>query len=135
MIKISREARRQLERDNAKWPAKLQVVPRSQWHDDDDPKRRSVFRSRNYLVQVFDEPDDVTRLSICRTNVNAAGGWHEDLTWDELQEIKRQAGMGDKYAIEVFPRDTDVANVANMRHLWVLPTPLPIGWFDTPLSP
>lgn len=26
----------------------------------------------------------------------------------------------------------DYVNVANMRHIWVLPEPLSIGWFKTP---
>ena len=31
-------------------------------------------------------------------------------------------------AVEVFPADDQVVNVANMRHLWVLPEPLPFAW-------
>lgn len=29
---------------------------------------------------------------------------------------------------EVFPAESDVVNVANMRHLWLLREPPPFGW-------
>ena len=44
-------------------------------------------------------------------------------------QVKREIGFGDWYALEIFPRDGDIVNVANMRHLWMLATPLSIGWF------
>ena len=30
--------------------------------------------------------------------------------------------------MEVYPRTADLVNVANMRHLWVLPELLPFAW-------
>lgn len=74
------------------------------------------------------------RLSVSRTTVQDDGRWGDNLTWDEMQEIKRQVGMGDMYAIEIFPRDRDLVNVANMRHIWVLPEPLNMGWFSAPVT-
>ena len=92
-----------------------------------------VWRSRSFLVQVFNEGHQggrkVTRLTVCRTELGDGGRWKADITWDELQQIKRECGFGNCYAIEVFPRDRDVVNVANMRHLWVLDHHLNIGWF------
>jgi hypothetical protein len=91
-----------------------------------------AWRSRKYLVQLWDEPSEyqrMMRLSVCRVMQNANGRWQDGLTWDELQAIKREVGCGDWYAIEIYPRDEDVVNVANFRHLWLLPVPLPIGWF------
>jgi hypothetical protein len=92
-----------------------------------------VFQSNKYLVQVYEEYTfeypDLKRLSICRVKLGKGGRWQDGLTWDELQEIKRQCGYGDWWAIEVYPRDKDVVNVANLRHLWIMPEPLPIGWF------
>ena len=87
-----------------------------------------VWLSKYYLVQVFGEKDEVTRLTISRTQKNGLR-WKDEITWDTLMEIKRQVGMGKMYSIEIFPRDIDIVNVANMRHLWVLPKPLNIGWF------
>ena len=60
--------------------------------------------------------------------MNPDGRWKDDITWDELQEIKRQAGYGNQMAVEIYPDDLDIVNVANMRHLWILDEPLPIGW-------
>ena len=52
----------------------------------------------------------------------------EDQILAELQDIKRQAGLGDYMAVEIYPKDRDIVNVANMRHLWVLRDPLQFGW-------
>ena len=126
----NRAIRRQLERDNATRPATLRQMPRYQWPGHlQDPTRIEVWLSRKYLVQVFDEGNSVLRASVCRTVVTTSLEWADRLTWDELQSIKRQIGRGDLYAVEVYPRDRDIVNVANMRHLWIFPEPLQIGWF------
>lgn len=127
---ITREMRRQMERDNAKQPTALQPVPESQWpHVQGMTKMPyAVMRSRFFLVQMFQEADGCSRLSIARTSVSGNGDWQEGIAWEEMQDIKRQCGLGDYYAVEVFPRDRDTINVANMRHLWVLREPLNIGW-------
>jgi len=127
---VNRETRRLMERQAARRPAMLAPVPRDQWPDPKqlDPRRIEVWLSRDYLVQVFQEDNGVLRLSIGRTTMRADGRWHDGLTWDELQDVKRQIGHGENYAIEVFPRDCDLINVANLRHLWVMPLPLDIGW-------
>ncbi len=90
-----------------------------------------AWRSKKYAVQLFDQSHSspgVLRLSICRATLRTDGRWEDGLTWDELQDIKRAVGFGDTFAVEVYPPDRDVVNVANMRHLWLLPVPLPIGW-------
>ncbi len=43
------------------------------------------------------------------------------LTWDELMMIKNDMLGEDVFTVEIFPRDCDVVNEANMRHLWELP--------------
>lgn len=131
MRAVTREMRRQLERDNAKRPAMLTPVPIERWPTPLNGSRTAVLLSSDYLVQVFDEGGGVQRISVNRTTARPDGRWDDGLTWDEMQDIKCQIGMGDQYAIEVYPRDRDVVNVANMRHLWVLPEPLRIGWFKT----
>lgn len=93
------------------------------------PYLMQAWRSRNYVVQLYDEPNRVKRLSVCRAR-RSPQGWVDGITWDELQTIKHELGFGDLYGVEVYPRDRDVINVANFRHLWLLPEPLPIGWFE-----
>lgn len=129
MRAMNRETRRQLERENSKRPGVLIPVPRDNWPSSGDTTRTGVWLSEKYLAQVFDEADGVQRISANRTTARSDGRWDDALTWDEMQEIKRQIGMGDKYAVEIYPRDCDIVNVANMRHLWVMSEPLSIGWF------
>jgi hypothetical protein len=128
-LSATRQQRRELARQNAKQPTRLTPVPVDLWSESmlDSKSLMQVWRSRSYLVQAFEERDGVIRLSINKT-VLVGDRWDDGLVWDELQEIKRQCGFGDKYAIEIYPRDKDVVNVANMRHLWIMDEPLNIGW-------
>jgi hypothetical protein len=127
MIIATREQRRQLQRDNAKLPETLQPVPLES-HPNPPSNLKAVWRSRHFLVQAFYEPFGVIRLSVNRSELGSNGRWLENITWEELQTLKRQAGYGEFYAIEVYPKDKDVVNVANMRHLWITEEPLNIGW-------
>ena len=111
------------------YPKHLVKVPEDKWPEfRGSNKPVEVWLSRFFLVQVFNEPDSVIRLTVNSTS-RKHDSWGDDISWDELQDIKRQVGYGDSYAIEVYPHDLDIVNVANMRHLWVLPEPLKIGWF------
>jgi hypothetical protein len=95
-----------------------------------DVKVTRAWVSRKYLVQQWERDDsDVIRLSVCRVRRNGRGGWDDGLSWDELQQIKADVGYSDWYGVEVYPRDADVVNVANFRHIWLLESPLEIGWF------
>lgn len=124
-----RETERKMQRENLKWPVALKEWPREDWPTPNSKVSR-VWRSRGFLVQGFPEPEPVViRLSILRTALDTGGGWQQDITWEELQRLKREAGFGDFEAVEVFPQDTDVVNVANIRHLWVFPAGyLPFIW-------
>lgn len=67
------------------------------------------------------------RMSICRTAHNGST-WVDQVTWDELMQLKRECGRGDVDAVEVFPADQDIVNVANMRHLFFPPESLTFKW-------
>ena len=126
-ITTSRAQRRQLDRDNKKLPRALQQVPREDWPPGNHPQR-AVWRSREFLVQVFDAPAPaVARLSINRATLSGER-WLDNIAWDDLQRLKAECGFGDCDAVEVYPRDRDIVNVANMRHLWVLAEPLEFAW-------
>lgn len=126
-ISATRAQRRQLERDNAKQPNTLQEIPRWQWPNPNAPQLR-VLRSRDFLVQEFaaDAPA-VVRLSVCRTSL-AGDRWQDGITWDELQRLKHECGYANRDAVEVFPADIDLVNVANMRHLWVMAEAVSFAW-------
>ena len=97
-----------------------------------------VWESRKYLVHLFDEECfqgiDTRRMTVSRVTLNSDGHWEENLQWEELQDVKREIGFGDWYGVEIYPRDRDVVNVANMRHIWLLAAPLSIGWFSSTLG-
>lgn len=126
-IFATRAQRRQLERDNAKQPSTLREVPRDEWPNPLGTQLR-VLRSRDFLVQEFSAAAPAkVRLSVCRTSLSG-DRWQDGITWDELQRLKRECGYGSADAIEIFPADIDVVNVANMRHLWVMDEPVSFAW-------
>ena len=108
----------------ASLPEKLTQLPRDQWPQ----PTISVWLSRDFMVQIFQEEGGVIRLSINRTRLRNDGQWCDGITWDELQQIKRDIGYGDKFAVEIYPADTDIVNVSNIRHLWLLPEPPVFAW-------
>ena len=118
-----------LRRENKKYGNFLEVVPREQWPNDYLSSVVEVRRSNRFLVQCVKEKGCLIRLSVTRTMIDDTGAGEQGTTWDELQDIKRQCGYGEHYAVEVYPRDHDTVNVANLRHLWILEEPLGIGWF------
>lgn len=126
-----------LARESARYGEHLERIPESAWPPNYRPPNiREVWRSRDYLVQIFAEKDGATRLSICRTALNADGSrWQDRIPWEDLQRLKSECGRGYLDAVEVYPRDCDVVNVANMRHLWVLEQPLPFAWRASPNVP
>lgn len=108
----------------------LTEVPHEEWPTFPYGKiPMNIWVSKDYLVQMHISYPDMIRLSVCRSKVKTDGGWEDGLTWDELMDIKRELGFGGWYGVEVYPRDIDIINIANFRHIWLMPVPLPIGWF------
>jgi len=93
-----------------------------------------VWRSRDFLVQEYAEAEPVlVRLSVLRTTLDPKlGRWVDGITWDELQAIKSEIGYGSHDALELYPADQDVVNVANLRHLWVMRELATFAWRATP---
>lgn len=117
---------RQLERDNSRYPEHLVEVPASEWPTlplESDSIRVKVWRSRSFLVQVFGQ-GHFERLSVNRTEWDTANKrFRDDISWDDLQRLKRECGYGDCCAVELYPQDEHVVNVANMRHLFIVLPP------------
>lgn len=128
-MNVSREQRRQLAIENAGYPKHLITIPSAQWCPVpwDDSNRTEVWRSCDFLVQIFAEKHGAERLTICRTRIMGKT-WQDGISWDDLQRLKRECGRAKKWAVEIFPAESDIVNVANMRHLWVLPQAPEFSW-------
>jgi hypothetical protein len=119
-----------------KEPSPLVEVPESEWPPPRPGKGRpqAVWRSERYLALLYGAPPfggiEVRRLTVNRVTLGHDGRWEQNIPWDDLQRCKRETGHGDWYGLELYPRDRDLVNVANMRHLWLLSEPLAIGWFS-----
>jgi hypothetical protein len=126
-----KHARAELKANAAQYPKDgFEAIPESQWPEGHHSEKRiGVRASRNFLVQLFAEADGVIRLSITKNALGfGARTFADGISWDELQWIKRQVGYGDRMALEIYPEDHLIVNDCNMRHLWVLPAPIDIGW-------
>jgi len=112
----------------------LRAVPRSEWNPETLSTVVEMWRSAAFFVVVHQEKVHIERISVSRFRrpgeADGGGGvGAEVISWEELQDIKRQIGRGERFAVEVYPHDADVVNVANIRHLWVLPVPIQgVGW-------
>ena len=76
-------------------------------------------------------PDKTEHLIIHRMEVDLEQDrWRDGITWDELQDLKSQCGRGDELAVEVYPKDKNLVNKSNHRHLWIIKNPeeLPYVW-------
>lgn len=88
-----------------------------------------VWQSREYLATLWVEVNGQRRLTVNRTQLDRkSGSWREGVSWDALQLVKSQCGFGDWWAVEVYPPDAHVVDVAAMRHLWLLPGEPEFGW-------
>jgi len=78
----------------------------------------NVWKSAEYIVGLY-AFQGIFRLTIQRADAGAS-----PFSWDELMQIKRECGFGDHDCVEVYPRDCDIVNTANLRHLYIMSTPL-----------
>lgn len=120
--------RRFLKRENREYTDVFEPIPREEWPLNQPGGIVAAYLSSKFLVQVYAAYKGAMRLSICRTELDKNGDVRADISWDELQSIKSAVGYGDFSAVEIYPSDADVVNVANMRHLWVLKEPMPFQW-------
>lgn len=134
---MSRTQRRRQERAEASeraatirsLPERLAMVPIAEWPPyppGPQAPPKEVWTSKHFVVQVYDAPGGDERISVQRTSQR------DGITWDELQEVKHQVGRGHRVAVEVYPPNDQVVNVANMRHLWTLPTVPAWAWRARP---
>ena len=123
-----RAAAKYLQEKNSQFGEHLSYVDPTDWPRVSMPGLLLVMRSAQFLVQIYEAPAPAkVRLSIIRTRLSG-NEWADGINWDELQEVKRQAGYAEALAVEVYPPDHDTVNVANMRHLWILEPDLDLAF-------
>lgn len=123
---------KRLRADNALYSLALAPVSEHSWPTDcEGPRPSRVWRSRDFFVMEYaTDSVGVTRLSILRTELAPNGRWRDGITWDEVQRLKRECGYGDRWAVEVFPADGAIVDVANVRHVWLLTEKPAFAWGD-----
>lgn len=112
----------------------MQEVPRSEWPFmpgmESIPIR--VWRSKDYLAVLYEQrADGMRRLTVnCTRKMRVplsrsidGTDWRDGITWDELQRIKNETLGEDVWCVEVYPAQSDLMDVKNMRHLWPLDEP------------
>jgi hypothetical protein len=120
-----KDLRQELKAKNAEATRSLELVPKEDWpvqSGERSPLR--VWRSRSFLVQEYEDSGYI-RISVIdsrklKSFSNNSPKFGNSITWEEIQQIKHDIGYGDRCAVEVFPPDNLVVNVANMRHIWIL---------------
>lgn len=103
----------------------MQEIPRDKWPFfpawETVPLR--VWVSNDFLAVLYEQrADGNRRLTVNRTRRNGRD-WRDGITWDELQRVKNETIGEDAWCIENYPAQSEVVNISNMRHLFVLDEP------------
>jgi hypothetical protein len=119
-----RHVRDELRRENQLFSSRMVPIAKDRWPTDPPAiggqNRVAVWRNKEYLVQIFAfGAEGLLRLSVNRTSFDGRD-WRDGITWDDLQRIKNEIGFADSTAVEVYPPQDRVVNIANIRHLVVL---------------
>jgi hypothetical protein len=126
-------ARRELEQGRKRYGPRFEAIHYSEWPQGLPLEPEQIWRNNRFLVQVFNEPRGIVRLSVADYSVlkgfkNSLPDFNDQINWSDLQRIKDQLGWGKRTAIELFPPKDCVVYECNMRHLWLLPYHFDFMW-------
>jgi hypothetical protein len=127
----------EIDRTNNLFPDHLVPIGPEHWPTTSptDSVPIGAFRSKAFVVIVWQELSGFQRLSINRTEWDEhEGRFRGDISWDDLQRLKSEAGFGDVSAVELYPPDGQVLNTANLRHLFLLTSAPAFMWRSGDLS-
>lgn len=82
-----------------------------------------IDKDEEYCVMTRDidtEIGKVTHMCIMNKGTRETGYAGTDISWSEKQRIKNEIFGKEAVAIEVFPKESELVDQANMYHLWVL---------------
>jgi hypothetical protein len=93
------------------------------------PDRLTAWHSPDFTVQSFAVAGGITRLAIHRSDndfLQPCYGLRGGIPRDTIVQIKQELGFGALFGVEIYPPQSDILHVADVRHLWLLPaSPLP----------
>lgn len=82
-----------------------------------------AWENEEFILGLFSFQGYV-RLSIWRQPGTDVG---KVISWETLQTLKSLAGFGNNDAVEVYPRNQDIVNTANARHIYIMNDLLPFA--------
>lgn len=100
----------------------IKEIPREKWPAFVPDGLIRFFKTDELGIQEYKEKCGTLRLTVHKLK-HKNGKWLDGITWDQLQHAKRLVGYANKCAVEIYPADKDIVNVANMRHLWIVDAP------------
>lgn len=74
-----------------------------------------AWRNNYFIVQCVPEAGGVTRLMVRRNDAQPIRAWLD------LQRVKNELCGPERYAVEVYPPQSQLVDDANLYHLWVFP--------------
>jgi hypothetical protein len=88
-------------------------------------RMRLAFVNDFYIVQAYDVATELGAMH--HLAIRAVNG--SEPPWRDLQRIKNELVGEEREAVQVYPKTSDVTDVAPMYHLFVLPEawPIPFG--------
>jgi hypothetical protein len=89
------------------WPLELTEISEAEWRKMEPPPPVNLFKimqSRYYHVQFYAVRDNLVQMNVVRIRFNKLDDKDNDnIPWDVMQNLKAQAGLKDKCAVELYP--------------------------------
>lgn len=74
----------------------------------------AAWESEQFAAAMFNQKG-IYRLSISRSDASDL-----PMSWEELMRVKSGCGFGNLDAVEIYPKNDDVFNTGNVRHLYLV---------------
>jgi hypothetical protein len=112
-----REYFREYERQRRSWPEQMQKIPLPADLPEGQKQIEGQWRSRYYLATLWNR-DGRRTLHIHRVEMAKDGTWLPGVTWEDMQSIKIQCGLGLMVGQVIFPNDYEPAK-ENIYVMWL----------------
>lgn len=123
-IFFTAEILKEIEEERNKWPDHLvnitDQIPADLKSYAQKHGVTEVWASKHFRLRIIRHTEVIYRISVHRMTVDVDNDtWKGNISWDEMNELKRQCGRGSINAVERFPPDDELINAGNYRHLWI----------------